>query len=269
MPGTPNPIEELLRRWDLTHFPSFQRILNSMDPIAWTLVLLLVGAVALGLFFTLSTRYRFLQPDEVEATPDVLLARLKQDPTYLTPLAIINRLGAEATVELLQYGDQITAKNWRFRWSGVREELLHLLSEQNAFGPTYALARYYQSTDTGEVDTLRIRRTALIHKLGQRRYLEPSPEGEPAQLRLIRHPAEQIGDLGFDGPTFWLDPEQESPPIEGPLIEMDEIDFRTVEEATVFLRIQRTPVVGGGFRLHLKKRRKMWVVVDETIDWAA
>ena len=96
--------EELYSRWNLNELPSFQRIIDSMDPIAWTLVLLLMGAVVLGVVFTINTRHTFLKSDEVETTPEVLLARLKQDPTWLTPISIINRLGTEATLELLRYG---------------------------------------------------------------------------------------------------------------------------------------------------------------------
>ncbi|MCB0114999.1 MAG: hypothetical protein KDD84_12950 [Caldilineaceae bacterium] len=267
MQEAPSPFEELLSRLDLNQIPSLQRILASMDPIAWTLVLLLLGAVALGIVFTINTRHTFLKTDEVEATPEVLLARLKQDPMSLSPVSIINRLGAEATLELLRYGDQITATEWRFKWSSVREELLHLLSQQNAFGPIHALARYYESDSEGEPDSLRVRRTVLIHKLGQRRFLDPAPDGSPAQLRLRRHPAEQIGNLGFYGPTIWLDGREADLGADGPLIEMSEVHFRTVNEAGVHLRIQRTPTVGGGFYLHLLKRRKMWIVADETIEW--
>ena len=76
-------------------------------------------------------------------------------------------------MQLLEYGDQIRAPQWRAEWNSVREELLGLLSAQNAFGPIYALANYYQCVDAEEPDSMRIRRTALIHKLGQRRQLEP------------------------------------------------------------------------------------------------
>ncbi|RME60235.1 MAG: hypothetical protein D6790_09645 [Caldilineae bacterium] len=263
----PSPFQEILRRLNLERLPSLERILDSMDPIAWTLLALLVGAVLLGVYFTLSTRFRFRPPDEVETSPDMLLNRLKQDPTILSPASIINRLGAEATLELLEFGDRMVSKSWRFKWSAVREDLLYLLSQQNAFAPIHVLARYYQSDDPAEPDSLRVRRTVLIHKLGQRRYLEPAEDGTPAQLWVHRHPAEQSGDLGFDGPTLWLDRDQDPPAQRGPVVEMDEIDFKTVEDATVNIRIQRTPTAGGGFRLRLEKRRKMWIVVDETIEW--
>jgi hypothetical protein len=264
---------DLLRSWfdslGLDQLPSLDRIVQSMDPIAWTLVALLTGAVAVGIFFSLSTRRTFLTADDTEATPQVLLARLKQDPTRLSPVAIISRLGAEATLDLLEYGDQIQTNEWRYKWNGVREELLRLLGQQNAFGPIYTLARYYDSEDTQEPDTLRIRRTVLVHKLGQRRYLEPNANGEEAQLRIRCHAAEVEGDLGFMGETAWLMPDEPALPTDGPLIEMEPIEFRTLNDASLQLHIRRTPMVGGGFKLELKKRRKMWVVVEETVEWVS
>ena len=258
--------EELLRRLGIDALPTSQQILDSMDPFAWTLILLLIGAVILGVFFTLNTRYRFHAFQEAEAGPEALLARLQRDPTYLTPASIINRLGADTTLQLLEYGDQITAPQWRFKWNSVREDLLRLLSAQNAFGPIYALAHYYQCVDHKEPDSMRIRRTALIHKLGQRRQLEPGVDGTLAQLHLVRHPAEQLGELGFDGPTIWLENAGETMETEGPIIQMDAVRFETVDRASVRLIIQRTADVGGNFQLQLEKRHKMWVVVDEQID---
>jgi hypothetical protein len=261
---------ELSQEWlDGLNLPSFERVVNSMDPVAWTLVALLTGGVLLGIFFSFGTRRAFLMPDDTEATPGVLLARLKQDPTRLSPVAILSRLGAEATLELLEYGDQIQTKEWRYQWNGVREELLRLLGQQNAFGPTHALARYYGSADPQEPDTIRIRRTVLVHKLGQRRYLEPSADGHSAHLRIRGHAAEVEGDLGFEGETLWLMPDEPAPPADGPLIEMEPIEFRTLNDAELRLHIRRTPMVGGGFKLDLKKRRKMWVVVDEQVEWVS
>lgn len=269
MPDVSEAIKGLLESLDLNRFPSLARIVGAMDLVAWILVGLLVGAVALGVVFNMSTRRSFLVPDEFESTPDMLLARLKRDPTQLSALAIISRLGAEATLELLEYGDQIQTKEWRYKWNGVREELLRLLGQQNAFGPTYALARYYRSDDPQEPDTIRIRRTALVHKLGLRCQLEPNPDGKPAQLRIRSHAAEVTGDLGFDGDTYWLMPDEPAPPAEGPLIEMDPIKFQTLQDAEVHMHIRRTPMVGGGFRLEMKKRRKMWVVVGEEVEWVS
>jgi hypothetical protein len=265
-------IDALERFWEslrLDQAPSLGRIMAAMDPVAWTLVALLVVAIVVGIFFSVSTRRSFLKTDEVAITPAMVLARLKQDPTRLSPVAIVSRLGADATLELLDYGDQIRTHDWRYQWSGVREELLRLLSQQNAFGPTYALARYYRSADTQEPDTLRIRRTALVHKLGALRHLEPDADGNPAELRIRCHPAEVEGDLGFDGETRWLLPDEPTPPPVGPVIEMDPIDFRTLQDAELHLHIRRTPLVGGGFRLQLQKRRNLWVVVDEEMEWVS
>lgn len=248
---------------------SGQRILASMDPVAWLLVILLGSAVVVGVFFSLTTRRSFLRPDEIEATPQMLLARLKQDPTRLAPIAIISRLGADATLELLEYGDQIRTNEWRYKWSSVREELLGMLSQQNAFGPTYALARYYRSADKQEPDTLRIRRTVLIHKLGQQRYLEPDATGNPAELRIRAHPAEVQGELSFEGQAAWLLADEPAQPVHGPLVEMEMIDFRTLQDADVRINIRRSPTVGGGFRLTLQKRHGMWVVTDEQIEWVS
>jgi hypothetical protein len=147
--------------------------------------------------------------------------------------------------------------------------LLRLLGQQNAFGPTYALARYYRCADPQEPDTIRIRRTALVHKLGLRRYLEPNADGKPPQLRIRCHAAEIEGDLGFEGATVWLMPDEPAPAADGPLIEMEPIEFRTLSDAEVHMHIRRTPMVGGGFRMELRKRRKMWVVVDEEVEWVS
>ncbi len=269
MPDFSEAVQGLLDSLDLNRFPSLARIVASMDTVAWILVGLLLGALVLGVVFSMSTRRSFLTPDEFESTPAMLLERLKRDPTQLSPVAIISRLGAEATLELLEYGDQIQTKDWRYKWNGVREELLRLLGQQNAFGPTYALARYYRSDDPQEPDTIRIRRTALVHKLGLRRQLDPNPDGQPAQLRIRSHAAEVTGDLGFDGDTYWLMPDEPAPPAEGPLIEMDAIEFRTLQEAEVHMHIRRTPMTAGGFRLELKKRRKMWVIVQEEVEWVS
>jgi hypothetical protein len=265
-------VDALVRFWESLspqNWPSLGRVVEVMDPVAWTLVGLLVGAIGVGIFLSVTTRRAFLKRDDVEVSPAVMLARLKQDPTRLSPVAIVSRLGAEATLELLEYGDQVRANDWRYKWSQVREELLRLLSQQNAFGPTYALARYYRSTDAQEPDTLRIRRTALIHKLGALRRLEPDPDGQQAELRIRSHPAEVEGDLGFDGETHWLLPDEPAPPPNGPVIEMEPIDFRTLQDAELNLHIRRTPMVGGGFRLQLQKRRNMWVVVNEEMEWVS
>ncbi|MCB0130166.1 MAG: hypothetical protein KDD78_04940 [Caldilineaceae bacterium] len=262
-----NWLQQLLESLQLNQFPSLAQLGASMDPVAWTLLGLLLGAVVLGIFFGVSTRRSFLRPDDIETAPEITLARLKQDPTQLPPLAIVSRLGAESTLELLEFGDQIQSKEWRYKWGGVREELLHLLSGQNAFGPTYALARYYRSADVHEPDTIRIRRTALIHKLGLQRHMDPDSAGNLAQLRVRYHPADVQGDLGFSGDVAWLLPGEPTQTPKGPLIEMDPVEFRTLQDASIDVHIRRSPTVGGGFRLQLIKRRKMWVVVGEEIEW--
>ena len=76
MSESENQLEEMLGRLGLDGLPTFQQILDSMDPFLWTLVLLLTGALILGVFFAINTRYRFRDWQEVEAAPDVLLARL-------------------------------------------------------------------------------------------------------------------------------------------------------------------------------------------------
>jgi hypothetical protein len=37
----------------------------------------------------------------------------------------------------------------------------------------------------------------------------------------------------------------------------------------VRIHIRRSPMVGGGFLLHVNKRRGQWVVVDEEIEWVS
>jgi hypothetical protein len=262
-------IEQLNSFWNLENVPSIERVIASMDAVAWVLTGLFVTAVGLGLFFSISTRRTFLRVEDVETTTDMLLARLKQDPSVLPPSFILSRLGAEATLELLEHGDRVEDKEWRYKWGSIRNELLYLLGQQNAFVPTYTLARYYRSVDRGEPDSLRIRRTALIHKLGSQRYLEPNPDGVPGELRIRCHPAEVVGDLGFAGNTLWLMPDEPAPAPRGPLLEMDPIEFYSLEYAELHLSIRRTPMTGGGFRMRLEKRRNLWVVVDEEIEWAS
>lgn len=269
MPDFNEAWQGLLDQIQTSQLPSLQNLLQSMDAIAWLLVALMTGAVIVGVVLTASTRRSFLKADDVESSPTVLLARVKQDPTRFSPQAIISRLGAESTLELLEYGDQIRTHEWRYKWSSVREELLRLLSQQNAFGPTHSLARYYRSTDKQEPDTLRIRRTALVHKLGLLRFVEPDTEGRFAELRVRAHPAEVEGDLGFEGEATWLLPDEPAPVPQGPFVEMEPIEFRTLQDADLRLNIRRSPTIGGGFRLTLNKRHGYWVVVDEEIEWVS
>jgi len=263
-----NLIRQHLNSW-LESFPLWERLIDSMDPIAWTLLGLFIGAILLAFYFSLTAQRFFIRPDDVESTPQMLLKSLQENPTKLAPISIISRLGADATLELLEYGDRRQTKDWRYLWSSVREELLHLLGQQNAFGPTYALARYYRSIDAQEPDTLRIRRTALIHKLGLRRFLAPDPHGNPAQLRIRCHPSELKGELGFEGDVAWLMLDEPVSQASGPVIEMEPIIFRTLQDAELQLHIRRSPMIGGGFRLGMQKRHNMWVVTNEEIEWVS
>ena len=267
MPDIAGAIQRFFEQFAPERLPSLQRILQSMDPVAWLLVTLLFSAVIVGIVFSVSTRRSFLRPDEVETSPAMSLARVKQDPTRLPPVAIISRLGAESTLELLEYGDQIRTNEWRYRWNGVREELLRLLSQQNAFGPTYALARYYRAADKQEPDTLRIRRTALIHKLGELRYVEADLDGRRAELRVRPTRPRWRATLALMARPPGCCRTSRRRPRQGPLVEMDPIEFRTLQDADLRLSIRRSPTVGGGFRLTMNKRHGFWVVVDEEIEW--
>ena len=244
MPDFTAGLQQFLESLNPSRWPSPAAWAQAMDPVAWVLVALLAGAVVVGVVFSVTTRRSFLRPDAHEYSPALVLARLKQDPTRLPPVSIISRLGSDATLELLEFGDQIRTNEWRYRWNSVREELLRLLAQQKAFGPTHALARYYRSTDKLEPDTLRIRRTVLIHKLGISRYVEPDSGGNFSELRVRAHPAEVEGDLGFEGETRWLLPEEPAPPVHGPLLEMEPIDFLTLQDVEVRLNIRRSPTVG-------------------------
>lgn len=258
----------LFQEW-VSRIPFPESATTSVDFVGWVLISLVAVAIAVAISFSLTTRRSFLKPDALESSPNLLLARIKQDPTRMPPVAIVSRLGADATLELLEYGDQVSTNEWRYRWSSVREDILRILSEQNAFGPTHALARYYRSADRQEPETLRIRRTALIHKLGLQRYLEPDLDGNLSTLRIRAHPAEVEGDLGFEGETFWLLPDEPATSTYGPVVEMDPIEFRTLQDAELHLSIRRSPTVGGGFRLTMNKRHGFWVVVDEEVEWVS
>lgn len=262
-------IQQFFTSWDPANLPSMSSISGQMDVIAWVLAAMMVAAVGLGIFYSVGTRRRLPTVDDVDVSPDVLLKQLKRDPTLLPPSAILQKLGAESTLSLLEYGDQTDNKEWRFRWGSIRSELIDLLSSQNAFGPIHALARYYRSDNKDEPDTIRIRRTVLIHKLGVTRHLAPNSDGLPTELRIRCHPAEVVGDLGFNGTAVWLMPDEPASTPRGPLIEMEPIEFRTLNEVELNLHIRRTPTEGGGFRMQLNKRRDMWVITHEEMEWAS
>ena len=60
MPDISTAIQEFAARLRL---PIPERILESMDFVAWVLVALLVMAVMVGISFVLTTRRSFLKPD--------------------------------------------------------------------------------------------------------------------------------------------------------------------------------------------------------------
>ncbi|MEM7128658.1 MAG: hypothetical protein AAF702_20155 [Chloroflexota bacterium] len=262
-------LRALIDSVELGSLPSLGTIVDSMDGVAWLLTFLMVAAIGVGTYFALSTRRTFVDIYDVETTPALLLEELKRDPTLLPPSDILRKLGAEATLELLEFGDRADDPAWRFRWGSIRNDLIYLLSQQNAFGTIYALARYYRSEDKGEPDTIRIRRTVLIHKLGITRFLQPNEQGAPSELRIRHHPSEVIGDLGFQGSAIWLIPDEPASPPRGPLLEMDPIEFHTLEAVDIHIHIRQTPMIGGGFKISLEKRREMWIVVKEEIEWAS
>jgi hypothetical protein len=57
--------------------------------------------------------------------------------------------------------------------------------------------------------------------------------------------------------------------VQGPLIEMEPIEFRTLQDAEMRISIRRSPTVGGGFRLTLNKRHGYWAIVDEEVEWVS
>ena len=56
MPDLGNSLQQLLDALNPGRIPSLQRIIASMDPVAWTLLALLLGAIGVGLFFGLTNR---------------------------------------------------------------------------------------------------------------------------------------------------------------------------------------------------------------------
>ena len=252
MPNLAEGLQQFLESLNPSRLPSPAAMMQAMDPVAWVLVALLAGAVVVGVVFSVTTRRSFLRPDAHEYSPALVLARLKQDPTRLPPVSIISRLGSEATLELLEFGDQIRTNEWRYRWNSVREELLRLLAQQKAFGPTHALARYYRADRQTRTRHPAYPPHGVDSQTGRSCVMSSQTAGGNfAELRVRAHPAEVEGDLGFEGETRWLLPEEPAPPVHGPLLEMEPIDFRTLQDVEVRLNIRRSPTVGGGFRLTL------------------
>ncbi len=249
-------------------WPSMATLQAAMDPVAWILVLIALGSVLLGSVFSLRWRRTGGVSADAESHPTTLLERAKQNPACLTPVAMLQRMGAERTRELLEYGDAVEDAHWRSQWMPVREELLRLMSAQHAFASLHALTTYYCCTDRDEPTSVRIRRTALIHKLGQRRTLPRGPDQALAQLLVFTDGQEPIGELGFAGRIHWLKPEHKPQIGDGPMVELDPISFHSLQKATMKMRIYRSLLTGAGFRLHFSRFGEDWIVTREELEWA-
>ncbi len=73
MPDVAGAVQRFLEQLQTEQTPSLQRIIQSMDAVAWLLVVMMAGALVVGVVLTMSTRRSFLKPDEVESSPTVLL----------------------------------------------------------------------------------------------------------------------------------------------------------------------------------------------------
>ena len=267
-----NRLQELLDQlrsgFDGEALPPPAALVQAMDPVAWTMLGFAVGALLLAVWMRLRIANAEGARHEAEAQPASLLARLKRRPASIPPAAILQRLGSERVEELLEYGDQVEDAFWLGQWTPVREELLRLMSAQHAFAPVQALVNYYRCADRSEAASLRIRRTALIHKLGQRRWLPPGDNQAPAQLLVFTDGDEQPGELGFAGRIHWLRPEHRPRLADGPMVELDPISFTSLSQATLKIRIYRSLLTGAGFRLHFTRVGDDWIVAREEREWA-
>ncbi len=260
---------ELLLDWEeWGESPSLAAWITAMDPVGW--FMLSVGAMVLilGIGMQLLRQRGYGFASGAESMPNTLLDRLKQNPTYLSPTSILQQIGAERVLELLIYGDSIPDLVWGNRWTPVREELLRQMSAQHAFAPIHALVSYFHCTDTEEPASIRIRRTALIFKLGQRRYLPPGKDQIPAQLLVFTDGEEPTGELGFPGRIHWLRPEHRPQLQDGPMVELDPISFYGLDRASLQIRIYRSLLTGAGFRLSFTKVGQDWIVAREEMEWA-
>ena len=248
-------------------FPTLAVLMQAMDPVAWTMLGFAIGALLLAIWMRLRIARVPGFLSEAEAQPLSLLERLKRRPSYLPPAAILQRLGSELVEDLLEYGDQVEDSFWLGQWTPVREELLRLMSSQHAFAPVRALVNYYLCSDRSEAASLRIRRTALIHKLGQRRWLPPGENQVPAQLLVFTDGDEQPGELGFAGRIHWLRPEHRPRVTDGPMVELDPISFTSLSQASLKIRIYRSLLTGAGFRLHFTRVGDDWIVSREDREW--
>ncbi len=261
-------LDQLQDREGWGDFPSVATLQEAMDPLAWTMVLLVLGSVLLGGLFSLLLRRTGGVVTDADNRPEALLERVKQNPAYLAPTAMLQRIGAEGIRELLEYGDAVDDEGWSQQWLPVREELLRLMSAQHAFAAFHALTTYYRCTDRSEPASVRMRRTALIYKLGQRRSLPGGPDQTPAQLLVFTDGQEPVGELGFAGRIHWLKPEHRPQVTDGPMVELDPISFHSLQHATMKMRIYRSLLIGAGFRLHFSRFGEDWIITKEELEWA-
>lgn len=261
-------LEQLRSGFDSESLPPLTALTGAMDPVAWTMLGFAAGALLLAIWMRLRIAGVAGPRPEAEAQPASLLARLKRRPTSMPAAAILQRLGSELVEDLLEYGDQVEDAYWLGQWTPVREELLRLMSNQHAYAPVQALVNYYRCADRAEAASLRIRRTALIHKLGQRRWLPPGDDRTPAQLLVFTDGDEQPGELGFAGRIHWLRPEHRPRMADGPMVELDPISFTSLNQATLKIRIYRSLLTGAGFRLHFTRVGDDWIISREEREWA-
>lgn len=261
-------LEQLRNLGEEGALPSMASLLEAMDPVAWIMLAAGLAAALLGLGLNWHMRRTPGPAGDTESMPSSLLERLKANPAYLSPTAMLQRMGADRVLALLEYGDQVEDPRWSSQWTPIREELLRLMSAQHAFAPVQAMVAYYRCSDRSEPASLRIRRTALIYKLGQRCFLAPGPDQAPAQLLVFTDGDEPSGELGFQGRIHWLKPEHRPQVTDGPMVELDPISFYSLEKATLKIRIYRSLLVGAGFRLFFTRIGDDWIVTREELEWA-
>ncbi len=261
-------LQQLLDRETWADLPSGTAWVTAMDPVAWIMLSVTAMVLLLGIFMQIVRRSGGGYGGDAESMPATLLERLQQNPTYLPPTAILPQIGAERVLELLTYGDSIADWTWVHRWTPVREELLRQMSAQQAFAPVKALVSYFHCTDTSEPASIRIRRTALIYKLGRRRFLPPGEDQTPAQLLVFTDGEEPAGELGFPGRIHWLRPEHRPQLQDGPMVELDPINFYGLDKASIQIRIYRSLLTGAGFRLSFTRVGPDWIVTQENLEWA-
>lgn len=261
-------LEQLLdwEAWD--ELPSWTAWVTAMDSTAWIMLGVAATVLMLGVFTQILRHGSGGYGGDAESMPDTLLERLRQNPAYLAPTSVLPQIGAERALELLTYGDSITDLAWVQRWTPVREELLRQMSAQHAFAPVKALVAYFHCTDASEPASIRIRRTALIYKLGQRRFLPPGEDQTPAQLLVFTDGEEPTGELGFAGRIHWLRPQYRPRLQDGPMVELDPINFYGLDRASLQIRIYRSLLTGAGFRLSFTRVGQDWIVTKEDLEWA-